>query len=84
MRIQNATNDNITIKARNEQDYARALAVAERMVESNSYMVVSSEDPYEYWVQITATWRLGQTSDILDAYKDAKTWCIMSRKKAAI
>jgi hypothetical protein len=84
MRIQNATNDNITIKARNEQDYARALAVAGRMVESNSYLAISSEDPYEYWVQLTATWRLGQTSDILDAYKEAKTSLIMSRKKAAV
>ena len=72
MKIENVTNDNLVIKARNEIDYKKALRVANKMTEQNTYMVIACEDPYEFWVQITATWRGRQASDMKEAYKQAK------------
>lgn len=72
MKIQAATNDNIVIQARNEQDYEAAKKVAELMESENDWMVICSEDPAEYWIQLTSTWRQVQAKEFKEAYRLAK------------
>ena len=72
MRITSATNDNIVITAKDASDFQKALSVAEKMVEQNSWMVLACEDPDELWVQVTALWRGKQAQDMRDAYNYAK------------
>ena len=55
MKIITANNDELTIQARNDEDYKKAWIVAEKMVEMpNGDLVLCCHCDYEMWVQLTA------------------------------
>lgn len=72
MRISNVTNDNLVIQARNATEFSKAQAVALKMEELDSDLVVCSEDEHELWVQVTARWAPKQAEEFKEIYKLAK------------
>lgn len=73
MKVQLANNAELIIQANSESDYAKALQVAERIVDNSQGQVeIASADEYEHWVHLCAVWSHYQRGELLDEYRVAK------------